>query len=244
MVCVILAAGKNLRLNYGQPKSALTVGGQSLMERHIEQFQKIGVTDFAVITGFHRPALEEICEEIRQKYDANITTIYNEKYELENGYSLYAAKDWVHELGDEEFFFTMADHYYEEAFLEDLKGKLVFDKGAYLKLAVDIPGEHNKHIDLEDVTKVDADDYIKRIGKEIEGYNYYDTGLFYVKKDVFDVLDHIATNQKLSISNLVTHLSAENKARVIEVVGYYWNDIDTPEDFKSSQEHLAQRTAK
>ena len=69
MVCVILAAGKNLRLNLGQPKSALTVGGQSLMERHIDQFQKIGVTDFAVITGFHQVLhLEEICEDLRQKY--------------------------------------------------------------------------------------------------------------------------------------------------------------------------------
>lgn len=244
MICVILAAGKNLRLNYGLPKSALTIGSQSLMERHIDQFQKIGVTDFAVITGFHRLALEEICEDIRHKYDANITTIYNEKYDLENGYSLYVAKNWIHELGDEEFFLTMADHYYEEAFLSDLKTKLIFGKDAFLKLAVDVPGTHNEHIDLEDVTKVDADDYINRIGKEIEGYNYYDTGLFYVKKDVFDVLDHIVTNQKLSISNLVAHLATQEKARVIEVLGHYWNDIDTLEDFENSQDYLVKTDSK
>lgn len=240
MVCVILAAGKNLRLNLGQPKSALTVGGQSLMERHIDQFMQIGVTKFAVITGFHRPALEKICGEIAEKYNANITTIYNEKFELENGFSLYAAKDWVKELGDKEFFFTMADHYYEKAFLDELKSKIVFDKDAILKLAVDVPGEHNKHIDLDDVTKVDADDYILRIGKEIEDYNLYDTGLFYVKKDVFDVLDEIAVDQKLSISNLVTTLAERKKARVIKVVGHYWNDIDTPEDFASSRAHFGE----
>jgi choline kinase len=238
MVCVILAAGKNLRLNLGQPKSALTVGGQSLMERHIDQFLQIGVSKFAVITGFHQPALDEICGEIGKKYNTEITTIYNEKYELENGYSLYAAKDWIHELGDNEFFFTMADHYYEKSFLSELKSKIIFDKDAILKLAVDIPDTHNEHIDLDDVTKVDADDYILRIGKEITGYNYYDTGLFYVKKDVFDVLDEIAADQKLSISNLVTTLAERKKARIVEVVGHYWNDIDTPEDFASSRAHL------
>lgn len=242
MVCVILAAGKNLRLNLGLPKSALTVGGQSLMERHIDQFQKIGVTKFAVITGFHRLALEDICEEIRGKYEVDLTTIYNDKYELENGYSLYAAKDWVKSLGEKEFFFTMADHYYEASFLTELKSKVVFDKDAILKLAVDIPSDLNKHVDLEDVTKVDANDYILRIGKEIENYNYYDTGLFYVKNDVFDVLDEIAVDQKLSISNMVTTLSAEKKARIIEVVGHYWNDIDTPEDFESSRAHLEVKT--
>lgn len=239
MVCVILAAGKNLRLNAGLPKSFLTINGQSLMERHIEQFQKLGVNKVAIITGFHKPALEENIKEIQERSDVEIVTIYNEKYELENGYSLYKAKDWINEIGCEEFFFTMADHYYESSFLEDLKGKLEFKNGESLKLAVDIPGEHNAHIDLEDVTKVKAKSNIDEIGKELTDYNYYDTGLFFVKKEIFDTLDDIAKGDaKLSISNLVTQLASEGRAKVEEVVGYYWNDIDTPEDFKSSKEHL------
>jgi len=209
------------------------------MERHIEQFQRLGVEHFAIITGFHKPALDENINEIQKKSSANIVTIYNEKYELENGYSLYKAKDWIHELGCEEFFFTMADHYYEASFLDDLKTKLQFSNGDLLKLAVDKPGAHNQHIDLEDVTKVVADSHIQQIGKELTSYNFYDTGLFYVKTEIFKTLDEIARgDSKLSISNLVTKLAKEGKAKVEEVVGYYWNDIDTPEDFKSSKAHL------
>ncbi|MFY0626892.1 MAG: NTP transferase domain-containing protein [Reichenbachiella sp.] len=239
MVCVILAAGKNLRLNAGLPKSFLTINGKSLMERHIEQFQKLGVNKFAIITGFHKPALDKNIEEIRKNSEVEIVTIYNEKYELENGYSLYKAKDWINELGCDEFFFTMADHYYDEAFLSDLKNKLDFKNGEYLKLVVDKPGTHNHHIDLEDVTKVDATTEIKNIGKELTNYNYYDTGLFFVKSKIFDTLDEIAKGEtKLSISNMVTKLAEEGKTKVEEVIGFYWNDIDTPEDFKSSKEFL------
>jgi len=239
MVCVILAAGKNLRLNLGLPKSFLTINGQSLMERHIEQFQKLGFTKFAVITGYHRKALEETVPEIAAKLNASVALIYNEKYELENGYSLYTAKEWIQSLGREEFFFTMADHYYETQFLKEFLSDRSFKKGEILRLAVDTPGDHNKHIDLDDVTKVRVEDsIIKEIGKDLTTYNYYDTGLFHVKNEVFETLNHIAKNHKLSISNMVTYLAGEERAQVVEINGLYWNDIDTPEDFKSSKSIL------
>jgi CDP-L-myo-inositol myo-inositolphosphotransferase len=238
MVCVILAAGKNLRLNYGLPKSFLTINGQSLLERHIDQFKQLGVNKFAVITGYHHQALEESVSEIRGKLGIDIVAIYNERYELENGYSLYTAKDWVLETGCNEFFFTMADHYYEKPFLDELKKRLEFKNGESLKLAVDVPGTHNEHIDLEDVTKVKANGTIDNIGKDLNDYNYFDTGLFFVKTNIFSTLDSIAKDSKLSISNMVSALAKRKKARVEEIEGFYWNDIDTPEDFKSSKEFL------
>ena len=181
MVCVILAAGKNLRLNSGLPKSSLTINGQSLMERHIDQFSKQGVTKIAVITGFHKQALDEAVTEISDRTGIEVELIYNEKYELENGYSLYTAKEWVKSLGFDDFYFTMADHYYEKAFLDEFFNDRTFNDHEVLRLAVDRPGDHNEHIDLDDVTKVQVEkNYIKEIGKELETYDLYDTGLFIV----------------------------------------------------------------
>lgn len=235
MVCVILAAGKNVRLDNGVPKSLLRVNHHSLLERHIRLFQKVGIDKFCIVVGFRGNMIQDFALELGSKYGVKIDFVENEYYELENGYSLFAAREWIVKHEVDEFFFTMADHYYDLSFLEETKRRIAFENGEFLKLAVDKPGDHNSHIDIDDVTKVQVSDTIKSIGKNIPDYNFYDTGLFFVKSKIYDYLHEIKPPQKCSISGLVQELSDEGKAVTMDLTGHFWSDIDTPQDLANTK---------
>lgn len=239
MVCVILAAGKNTRLDVGIPKSLITVENQNMLDRHFNFFPQVGVTKFCVVIGFRGEMIREHIEKVRANINIEIDIVMNENYEKENGYSLHAAKDWIEKSNEDNFLFTMADHYYDKSFLQEFMSQTKGAKKVHLELGVDKPGDSNAHIDLEDVTKVKViDQKIDKIGKEITDYNFYDTGLFYVNKSVFSYLQNSIDAGKSSISNMVHQLIEEKQAGVIDVTGNFWNDIDTPEDLQMTLELL------
>ncbi len=233
--CVILAAGKNTRLDTGKPKTLLEINGHTLLERHITLFSKYGIDHFCVITGHKKEAIEEEILRIQSVYPVAIDSIYNDQFELENGLSVYTAKEWVKQKNLNSFLLTMADHVFNKslvsAFTNTKKDFLASD----LYLAVDKPGPHNQHIDIDDVTKVLGDKgKIKKIGKQLTEYNYFDTGLFEMSPKVFDVFEACFAKQQYSISNMVYALAAMNKAALTEVIGSSWNDVDNLDDYQNS----------
>lgn len=237
--CVILAAGKNSRLDNGIPKSLITVGEKSLLERHVELFSKAGVTEFAVVVGYRGHMVRDAIERFGKLYPVNVNVIENPSYELENGYSLYAAREWVRSCGAGHFFFTMADHFFSGHFLEKAAQLAGGASGCQLRLAVDKPGAHNGHIDLEDVTRVQVEnDLIVGIGKGITEYNYFDTGLFCAQPAIFVPLHESIQEGKSSISNMVSKLMAVRQAGILDLSSCFWSDIDTPADLKNTLELL------
>jgi choline kinase len=235
MVCVILAAGKNVRLDNGIPKSLITVDGQNMLDRHFKMFPQVGVKKFCVVVGARAEMIRDHISEYYKNDDLEIEIVMNHHFEKENGYSLLAANDFIEKSGEENFLFTMADHYYDIAFLHKFINQTKGTKKTLLELAVDIPSDSNKHIDLEDVTKVNVkNELIEEIGKELTNYNYYDTGLFYVNKSVTNYLKNSIDIGKSSISNMVHQLILEKQAGIMDVSGEFWNDIDTPEDLETT----------
>lgn len=231
MDCLILAAGRNTRLDTGIPKSLVKVGDESLMSRHLRIFKKFGVHNFCIVSGYQASTLEAQLENLKKEHDVEIVIKHNDRYDLENGFSVSKARDWVREQGIENFFMTMGDHIFQPDFVKtfiDKSSKLETD----LQLAVDIPGPSNEHIDIDDVTKVDVDDqyFIKSIGKGISNYNYYDAGLFRLKSNVFEVLENCFSQERFTISDMVTDLVEARQARANPVLGFTWNDVDNPTD--------------
>jgi CTP:phosphocholine cytidylyltransferase-like protein/thiamine kinase-like enzyme len=81
---IILAAGLSRRLapiSYEQPKGLLTVRGEVLIERQIEQLQEAGITDIAVVVGYHK----ELFFYLEDKYGVSI--VVNEEYASRNNHS-------------------------------------------------------------------------------------------------------------------------------------------------------------
>ncbi|XOV94001.1 MAG: NTP transferase domain-containing protein [Bacteroidota bacterium] len=234
--CVILAAGKNTRLDTGKPKTLLAINGLTLLERHIALFSKNGIDKFCVITGHQSSAIEEELMEIRKRHTVDIETVYNAEYDLENGLSVWQANKWVKKQNLDSFFLTMADHIFEPNFVRDF---LTVDKNpnATLWLAVDKPGSHNAHVDIDDVTKVLGENgLIRQIGKKITEFNYYDTGLFEMKKEVFEEFSRSFEQGKYSISDTVQALTSKKLSQLVEIVGYQWNDVDNSDDYQKSLE--------
>lgn len=232
MNCIILAAGRNTRLDNGIPKSLLSVQGETLMERHLRQFTSIGVKQFCVVTGYRNEMLEDFFSSLKDQYDVEL--VHNPQFDLANGISLYCASEWAQQLAEEQFFFTMADHFFTEDFLRDsMRAKQSLE---ILTLVVDRPSKQNAHIDLDDVTKVKiSENKIKEIGKHLTDYDVYDTGLFLASKSMFGYLKQCIDNGGDSISNMVQSLAALGKADVFEVSGHFWNDVDTPSDLDTTR---------
>ena len=78
---IILAAGYGLRMvpiNQNKPKALLTVDGQPLIQRQIEQLHQIGITDITIVVGFMKEAFDYLTD----KY--NVKLVYNKDYAIKN----------------------------------------------------------------------------------------------------------------------------------------------------------------
>ena len=235
MNCLILAAGRNTRLDTGIPKSLVKLESETLMERHFRVFSGLGIKKFCVISGYGSDKIEEAVPNFAAKYNVELSILHNERYDLENGFSVFRSKEWVDENGIGDFFLTMGDHIFDPEFIRQF-----IDKSSsletVLQLAVDTPGDSNTHIDIDDVTKVqvDEDGFIESIGKNITTYNRYDTGLFRLKSEVFDTFQSSFDEEKYTISESVSKLIAAKNAKTVLVDGFTWNDVDNHDDLEST----------
>lgn len=235
--CVILAAGKNSRLDTGKPKSLLEINGKSLLERHIEAFHQNGCNEFCVITGHNPDPIIKKLAELKEKYPVAIDTVHNDRYDLENGFSVSVAERWLRVHHSDGFYLTMGDHVFGQGFIPAFDAAMVSDNiSQHLCLAVDVPSDLNDHIDTDDVTRVLVNErgHILMIGKMIAEYNRYDTGLFFMKPAVFETLRACFEKQKYTISDMVSQLISDRQAITVDVVGCVWNDVDNPDDLRNS----------
>lgn len=88
---VILAAGRGLGMipiHTEVPKALLSVHGQTLIERIIEQLHIAGITDITVVTGFMKERLEFLADAY------HVDLVYNSKYASRNNlHSLYLVRN-------------------------------------------------------------------------------------------------------------------------------------------------------
>lgn len=243
---LILAAGKNTRFDTGIPKSLHQIGETTLLERHIRQFHLNGIQHVAIVTGYREHMISEYIHTLSQTLEYPVTLIHNPQFDMANGLSIRVAREWIESISAEHFICTMSDHLYAGSFYKNAISKFGIGQqiDSVLHLVVDKPGAHNSYIDLEDVTRVyafeDESNFLKiiKVSKLMKDYNYFDTGFFILSNSVFNELDVCASHHKNSISDLVNHLSGQQKSYAIELTGQYWNDVDTPEDFKMVQKQL------
>ena len=236
---IILAAGRNTRLDKGIPKSLTSLISETIMERHIRIFSNFGVREFCVIGGYQFEKLSSFLETLAVKYQVEIEVFLNDDLDKENGYSVMQSKFWVQKKGIDHALLTMGDHIFHSELIHSFLNKTVLNN-ASLYLATDRPGVANKHIDLEDVTKVktSVDDEILEIGKGLKDFNCFDTGLFMIHKSLFEEFDAVFGQGKYGISDVVRSLSTRKSAYSVDVSGFAWNDIDNELDLKNTVEMI------
>ena len=234
MKCLILAAGRGSRLTReGDSKPLVAVAGLPLIERTIATAQRAGLSDFYVVTGYQAPALEAFLSDLSSRRNLSITPIRNPSWEVGNGTSLLAARDAL----DGNFILLMADHVFEEDILTRLLRETL-ENGEVI-LAADFDVTRDSSVEEDDVTRVStADGRIVDIGKGIERYNAYDTGIFLCSPEVFSATEESAQAGDVSLSGGIRIMAGRGRARVFDVQGRSWMDIDTPGDLEKAERLL------
>jgi len=238
--CVILAAGRGSRLTgAGHSKPLVSVAGLPLIERTLATAQRAGFTDFYVVTGHDAPTLEAFLAELSSRRNLSITPIRNLSWEAGNGTSLLAARKAL----DQNFMLLMADHVFDEEILVRLSRETL-ESGEVI-LAADFDVTADSPVDGDDATRVKtAEGRIVDIGKGIEHYNAYDTGIFLCSPGVFSAAEESARNGDGSLSGGIRLMAERGRAHVFDVQGRFWMDIDTPLDLQKAERRLYGALAK
>lgn len=114
MIGVILAAGMGTRLmplTKDIPKALLKINGITLVERMIKNCIDAGISKFIVVVGYNKDKVIDLCPELEEKYDIEIKTVINEKFDVTNtSVSTYLASKYIEEYDLDDFILVNGDN--------------------------------------------------------------------------------------------------------------------------------------
>jgi CDP-L-myo-inositol myo-inositolphosphotransferase len=233
MKCVIIAAGKGERLQEkGTSKPLVNFLGLPLIERTIRAAKKAGASEFFVVTGHEKDSLEAILKKISKDIGLAIHAIYNTEWEHKsNGFSVLSVKDKI----NEPFLLLMSDHLFDSSIVTDLFAQ---SHTSDVVLAVD-KKINNPVIDLEIVTKVKIENNkIIKIGKNLEEYNGFDTGIFYCTPVIFKTLELCIKKGKSFLSDAIQYLADSSKVGIFEIEDKFWADVNDPVSYRKAESEV------
>ena len=239
MKCLIIAAGKGSRLrSLTKVKPLISLKNRSLIERVIGSAIEAGADDFYVVVGYKGASVRSHLEEVSRSKKVSITVIENKEWERANGISVLKAKSYL----NAPFLLMMGDHIFDAEIARILIRKSLRNDGVLLAVDEDL---ENSFIDMEDVTRVLVrENQIQKIGKGMESYNCFDTGIFLCGPALFKAIENSSINGDDSLSGGVRFLAKQGKAHAIPINGLFWCDIDDPKNFKQAEVYLSNPTEK
>ncbi len=225
MKCLIIAAGKGSRLSQRyDSKPLIPVLGIPLIERVIHSAIEAGIEDFCVVTGYNGEKVRCFLDGLACRCHITVTHVINEEWEKDNGLSVLKARDCI----NENFILLMADHLFDTELLRLLMEQPIGEDE--VTLAVDSNVGSIYHI-MDDATRVTVEkDKVVDIGKSLEPFNGFDTGVFLCSPALFEGLERSLTeNGDSTLSGGVRKLTAEGKVNAFDTSGRFWIDVDDPE---------------
>ena len=97
--CVIIAAGRGMRLSRrGPSKPLVRLLGMPLIERTIRTAARSGLTDFYVVIGYRAEEIRAFLADLGTRMDVRITPVLNPDWEAGNGLSVLRARDFVERI--------------------------------------------------------------------------------------------------------------------------------------------------
>ncbi len=231
---VILAAGRGERLRYHTartPKPTLRLLGLSLLERTVLACREAGISECYVIVGHQGDVVAQHAEEVQRRAGIPIHIVENPHWRDGNGTSVLAAAPYL----ERPFLLLMCDHLFEPDLLRQLLRANV-DEDECL-LAVD--SAPHPYVDVREATKVRLNgQHVVSIGKDVSEYDAVDAGAFLCTPTVFEALERAWAEGDGSLSAGMRRLADMGRLRAVDIHGYFWFDVDTPEDLSRARQLL------
>lgn len=233
MKCLIIAAGQGTRLKAkGEVKPLVPLLGVPLIERVTRSAIESGADEFYVVTGYQGEKVANFLKQLSKCLNVAVTLIQNDEWQKENGFSVLKARNVI----KEPFLLLMADHLFDPTIIRSLQEQTL-NEGEVL-LAVDTD-KNNPLIDMEDATKVRIKDgYILNIGKTIDDFDGFDTGLFLCTPAIFEALECTCKVHNDTTLSAAIRVLAENKhAKSVQTNGF-WIDVDDEKAHQKAEKTL------
>ena len=231
---VVLASGvgKRLRTVTGEiPKVFYRFNGCELVKYPMISLMKNGVERFVMVVS---EGYEDYGRKVLKDLGVEGVVIENSRVELGNAYSFFLTEPHVK---SERFFLSCGDSIFPPEALKN-----AFDEDEFhIKLGV---SKRKDLIDPQEASKVlvDENDRIIRIGKKIDEYNYFDTGVFVVTKKVYQLRDVFSWSKEISLYHVLQ--KAVDLGMIVKVFDFEdapWTEIDSPEDLNEKGYELMER---
>jgi CDP-L-myo-inositol myo-inositolphosphotransferase len=210
--------------------------GVPLIERAIRSAVEAGGDDFYVVTGYQWEGIRDFLDRLAERLGIPITTLINEDWEKENGFSVLKAREYLHEP----FLLLMADHLFDPSIAREMMAHPPAEGEILLAVDGDI---RNSLIDMEDVTRVMTEDgKIRNIGKGLANFNGFDTGIFLCTPAIFQALEQSTEKYgEATLSGAVRILADLGRAGAFHADGQFWVDVDDPAAFSRAEKALLER---
>ena len=230
MQAVILAAGCGSRLSdHGPSKPLVEVAGRALLHHALTGLAAAGIDEAIVVLGHRADAVRAALG--GWSLPLAVKTVEVADASLPNGLSVLAAAPCFRDRG----LLTMCDHLVEPGLYARLAGSRA--RPGELLLGVDRRLGHD-WVDEDDVTRVETHgNAIVAIGKRLQRYNGYDTGVFSIDAGLLAAL---AKQRVPSLSEGVAALASSGLARAVESGDCAWLDVDDPRALRIAELWLGQ----
>lgn len=233
---LIPAAGRGARLDRPDtPKPLVEVGGEPLILRVLSQLERAGIERAVVVVGYEG---DQIVRELTNhpKLDLALEFVDHDAWRKGLASSVWAADGEL----DSPFLLAMADHWYDQALVDDAVDRDL-DDDAVLEL-IDL--DTDEVYDVESAVKVRAvEDRAEAIGFDLADYNAVDAGLFVGSDALLDAChDAMRETEPAGLADAMGKLAANDRVGVVEVGDDEWYDIDTPPSLiRAEMEHRDRR---
>jgi choline kinase len=226
---ILLAAGEGSRLRPVAPyKPLCTIYDRPLIDHAIAGLATAGLRRVVVVLGYGAQVIEEHLG--HRSWPLAVETVRTEDYRQPNGVSVLAAE---HAVAGGEALLAMCDHLAEPALYRRLA-----EAGAAhgARLGIDRNVESDL-VDLDDVTRVRTEgERIVAIGKGLEVYDCFDTGVFAVGPALFKALHKLATP---SLTEGMRLLANRGEAMTADCSDLRWIDVDDGPALNKAEAWLA-----
>lgn len=237
---VILSAGFGSRirpLTDNNPKTLLSVGGITILERMLTSIQSCGIDEIVVVVGYQHERIETfVCNKFPE---LNVRFVVNNRYgETNTGYSLMLAEEFM--AGSS---FVKFD------------GDVVFDEKVLRRLLASAEEnclciDRNIQLESEEVKVVlDSDIRIIRVGKDIAPSDaigesigiekisgYIGTLLFAELRAMMRSEENLQEYYEGAYERLIKRGVAFH---AVDITGLKWTEIDTRQDFETAERIFA-----